>query len=70
MMIMKTTSGNPWGELPRSYGKGDYNTRMVAPDVNPDAKRIYWAKGRSNYPAFLVEYDSSETFVRRPLRLS
>lgn len=66
MMIMKTTSDNPWEELPRSRGRGDYNTRMVAPDVNPDAKRIYWAKGRSNYPAFLVEYDSSETGAPEP----
>ena len=45
MMIMKTTSDNPWEELPRSYGRGDYNTRMVAPDVNPDAKKDLLGKG-------------------------
>ena len=59
-MTMKMTSGSPWDELPRSDGRGAYNTKMVAPDVNPGAKKVYWAKGRSGFPAILVEYEDDE----------
>lgn len=64
MTTMKTTSDNPWDELPRSDGRGAYNTRMVAGDINPAAKKIYWAKGRSGFPALLVEYGDEK--VKNP----
>lgn len=59
-MTMKMTSDNPWDELPRSDGRGAYITKMVASDVNPGAKTIYWAKGRSGFPALLIEYEDDE----------
>lgn len=56
MTTMKMTSDSPWDELPRSSDRGAYNTRMIASDTNLAAKKIYWAKGRSGFPALLVEY--------------
>lgn len=55
-MIMKTISESPWGELSRADGHGCYNAKLIGPDVNPDGKKIYWAKGRSGLPCLLVEY--------------
>lgn len=60
MTIMKMTNDYPWDELPTSDARGAYNTKMLASDINPSEKRVYWAKGRFGSPALLVEYEDEE----------
>jgi hypothetical protein len=55
-MTSKTTSSNPWGEIPKSSERDALNTLKVAADLNPNRKKVYWAKGAYGKPALMVEY--------------
>ncbi len=59
MTTSKTTSSNPWREIPKSSERDALNTLKVAADLNPNRKRTFWAKGAYDKPALMVEYADS-----------
>lgn len=56
--ITMKTSNDPWAgiQVPRSANR--YVMRLASEDVNPDGKRVYWARGSLGAPALIVEYNS------------
>lgn len=50
-------SSYPWTDITTPSEHGEYIARLVADDINPKAKRIFWGRGWGNRPALLVEYD-------------
>lgn len=58
----------PWEEIAPEGSNGDYIARLVAPDFNPKARRLYWSRSWSGRPALLVEYEC-EPWHPKPLPL-
>jgi hypothetical protein len=55
-MTSKTTPDFPWSDLQAPLEPGKYTARLVAPEINPTQKGLYWARGWLGRPALLVEY--------------
>lgn len=60
-MTTRATSSNdyPWDSLHTPDKSGEFNARLVSFDINPERRRVFWAKNWSANPAILVEYDSN-----------
>lgn len=58
MMTLKTTSF-PWEGLELPPDRKKCHVRLVANDVNPEEKRIFWARTWNARPALLVECPSA-----------
>lgn len=58
-MTTRATSSNdyPWVSLHTPDKRGEFSARLVSFDINPERRRVFWAKSWSTNPAILVEYD-------------
>lgn len=54
-MTPKTTKF-PWDNLSIPTSPGEYVARLVPKDANPSGRRLFWARGWMEHPAFIVEY--------------
>ena len=58
-MTTQATSSSefPWDGLHTPDNRGEFNAKLVSFDINPERRRVFWAKSWSAHPAILVEYD-------------
>lgn len=59
MTTQATSNDYPWDGLHTPDKRGEFNARLVGFDINPERRRVFWAKSWSTNPAILVEYDSN-----------
>lgn len=65
-MIMETTTDFPWDDLEIPRRRGEFVTKLISADVNPNRHRVFWARNWRDKPALLVEYGAS-TWVKMTL---
>lgn len=60
--MTERTRDFPWTELRTPTERGKYTAQLIASDINPNQREIYWARGWMGKPALLVYYACNSWF--------